>query len=92
MKTVKIDWNEEYENNIDDLIIDIDTHAGNLRTMSMVLGFRNREPMCIRMFRQNEQWITGSDSLRKAIRMWATFGHGCSLVHFRGGALLNSTN
>jgi len=92
MKTIKIDWNEEYENNIDKLIVDIDNEADNLRTMSMVLGFRNRDPLCIRMWKANEQWITGSNSLRKAIRMWATFGHGCSLVHFRGGALLDSTN
>lgn len=89
MITVKIDWNEEYENHVDDIIDAIDSQSGNLRTMSMVLGFRNREPMCIRMWRANERWITGSKSLRKAIRMWATFGHGCSLVHFRGSASLN---
>jgi len=92
MITIKINWKEEYENHIDDIIDAIDSQSGNLRTMSMVLGFRNRKPMCIRMWKANERWITGSKSLRKAIRMWATFGHGCSLVHFRGGALLDSTN
>ena len=82
MRTVKIEWDSDYD--IDNMLEGLVSNARELSSMSIALAFNNRQPMCIRMFRQHEGWITDSGILRKALGQWINNGKGYMLVHFRG--------
>ena len=82
MRTVKINWNSDY--NVDSFIDKLNDKASGLNLMSIALAFTNRPSLCIRMYRGHDDWITGSTILRTAVENWITNGSGVGLAHFRG--------
>ena len=82
MRTLKIEWNDEYD--ADNVIQALETNSRTLSNMSIVMAYRNRSPICIRMFKQHDGWITDSKILRTTLDEWIYDGHGDMLAHFRG--------